>query len=145
MLLKECPCLVLIYSSYGLFDVIHLPVTLFAVKEAVVPPRLPETWYLWCGWLCLHARMRYRHPCSLGKADVVHIWMLGGLSQAPSLLSSQCFCTLKLGCAFTAILSGASAVGDEEGSESFLDPGGVILPLESCCLRLSNWNGDRHT
>jgi len=83
------------------------------------------------------------------------MWCISGCLEvegpitSPLLLQSQCFHTLKLGCAFAVILNGevllVLAVWDEDGSESFLDPGGVISPLESCCLRLSSWNGDKHT
>lgn len=78
---------------------------------------------------------------------MVHIWMLGGLGPYHKPLAPVIPVLLhpEAGLCFCCHPQRVSAVWDEDGSESFLDPGGVISPLGSCCLRLSNWNGERHT
>jgi len=72
---------------------------------------------------------------SLGKADVILIWMLGYLQRCYKTLSlvNSMICTLKLG-SFTASYCGSWLFSFEE----------LLSHLKCCCLRASNWNRARH-
>lgn len=85
---------------------------------------------------------------SLGKADVVHIRMLGALGPHQKVPVSPMICTQKLHTETGLFSWGAVGLSYLDGyvsESSFVTPGGVTSPLESCCLRVLNWNGDRHT
>lgn len=124
---RGCPCLVLIHSSYALLEITFLLET-FAMEMAVVPPILHDVWRL-----CFHVGVRYSCP-SLGKADVILIWMLGFrvLSQDPQ------YCELndlhaEVGF-FHCRLCGSWLFSFEE----------LLSHLKCCCLRVSSWNRARH-
>lgn len=99
------------------FEGICLPGTLFAVKkEAVVPPPL---WEALVGVsVCPWDELQDLRP--LEKADVVHIWMPGGLGLFPLLWL-------------------VSAVWEEGGSGSL-----ILKELFHPSLRLLSRNGNRN-